>query len=134
VTPSVALVWFVDRSLGKRVCEALRATGADVVYLEDEYADNASDEEWLAEVGAKGFVVITKDKQIRTRLVERQALLNGKVRAFFLTSGNLTGMEMAEILTSQLSAMTKLARSSPPPFLATVTRSEVRLLKPRRRY
>jgi len=127
------LVWFVDRSLGKRVRDALRGAGAEVVYLEDEHSDDASDETWLEDVGAKGYVVLTKDKQIRLNLTERDALVRANVRAFFLTSGNLTGAEMAEILTTQLSAMTRLARSSPPPFLATVTRSEVRLLEQKKR-
>jgi predicted nuclease of predicted toxin-antitoxin system len=127
------LVWFVDRSLGKRVCDALRAAGADVVYLEDEHSDDASDADWLADVGARGYVVITKDKQIRLNLTEREALLRANVRAFFLTSGNLTGAEMAEILTTQLPRMTKLARATAPPFLATVTRTEVRLLEQSRR-
>lgn len=123
------LVWFVDRSLGKRVRDALRGVGAAVVYLEDEHSDDASDEAWLEDVGAKGYVVLTKDKQIRLNLAERDALVRANVRAFFLTSGNLTGTEMAEILTRQLPAMAALARVTPPPFLATVTRSELRLLE-----
>jgi hypothetical protein len=75
---------------------------------------DASDETWLEDVGAKGYIVLTKDKQIRLNVAERGALVRANVRAFFLTSGNLTGAEMAEILTTQLSAMTRMARSSPP--------------------
>lgn len=126
------LVWFVDRSLGKRVRDALRDAGAVVVYLEDEHSDDASDQAWLEDVGAKGYVVLTKDKKIRQNQAERATLVRARVRAFFLTSGNLTGAEMAEILTSQLPAMTALAHATPPPFLATVTRSELRLLEQKR--
>lgn len=102
--------------------------GAKVVYLEERSEDGADDVEWLARVGAEGWVVLTKDQAIRRTRAERDALLNARVRAFFLTSGNLTGEEMATILTGQLSAMTAFARSTAPPFLATVTRAGIRLL------
>lgn len=104
------IVFFVDRSLGKGVRDALRSAGADVVYLEDEHEHDTSDAHWLATAGKNGYVVITKDKQIRRRLAEREALLAANVRAFFLTSGNLTGAEMTTILTTHLTAMTLLAR------------------------
>ncbi|MGE3796053.1 MAG: hypothetical protein AB7I38_19310 [Dehalococcoidia bacterium] len=47
----------------------------------------ASDTTWLPIVGCAGLVVLTRDKRIRSRPLERQALPGHGVRACFLTSG-----------------------------------------------
>lgn len=47
----------------------------------------AADTAWLPIVGHAGPVVLTRDKRIRSRPLERQALLAHGVRACFLTSG-----------------------------------------------
>lgn len=73
--PDEKIVFFVDRSLGKGVRDALPAARASVVYLEDEHEHDTSDEHWLTTAGKNSYVVITKDKQIRLRLAEREALL-----------------------------------------------------------
>jgi PIN domain-containing protein len=58
------------------------------------------DVDWLPFVGQRAWVVVTKDKRIRTRPLERQALINAGVRAFILVSGNLKGTEMAAIFAA----------------------------------
>ena len=60
--------------------------------MHDEYfPSDARDEEWLAEVGRRGWVVLTKDTRIRYRTTELAALMRSGVTAFVLTSGNLRG-------------------------------------------
>jgi len=52
------LVFFVDRSLGgKLVVEAMRNVGAEVIAHDDAFDQNATDVEWLAEAGRRGWVV-----------------------------------------------------------------------------
>jgi hypothetical protein len=85
-------VFFLDRSLGRvHVSQALRALGADVKVHDDHFPLHARDSDWLPEVGRRGWVVLMKDKRIRRNQLERDALLAAGVRAFVLTSGNLTG-------------------------------------------
>jgi predicted nuclease of predicted toxin-antitoxin system len=127
-SPPEQIVFFVDRSLGTGVRDALSAAGASVVHLDDEHADDTTDEDWLRDAGEKRYVVITKDKRIRKNVAERAALLAANVRAFFLTSGNMTGADMAKTFVAHLSLMTRIAREVPAPFIATVSRTEVRLL------
>lgn len=43
------------------------------------------DDEWLAVVGARGLVVITRDKRIRYKPVERRIWVDYRVRGFVLT-------------------------------------------------
>jgi hypothetical protein len=44
---------------------------------------------------------------------------------FALTSGNLSGVEMAAIFSKHLDKMTRLARSQPPPFIARISSSGI---------
>ena len=67
--------FFVDRSLGRALGAKLRAAGWNVELHDEHFPENAKGEEWLVEVGAKGWVVLTKDKAIRKKAVEKQAVI-----------------------------------------------------------
>jgi predicted nuclease of predicted toxin-antitoxin system len=93
----------VDRSLGKRVVAgALRSEGAKVEVHDDHFLPDAPDEEWLAVVGQKGWVVLTKDNRLRYHSREKATLLRRGVRAFILTARNLKGQEIARAFTAAL--------------------------------
>ena len=117
-------VFFLDRSLGKTlIATALRQAGALVHIHEDHFPQNAKDEDWLAQVGNNGWVVLTKDRRIRYRELELTALLNAGVGAFILTAGNLKGEEMARIFVKALPAMNKFLTKHDRPFIANLTSS-----------
>lgn len=109
------------------MAEALRNAGATVELHRDHFADDAPDVEWLDVVGRRGWVVLTKDDAIRRNPLERRALLAANVRAFILTSQNMSGSDMAELVVRVLPRIEKLARSTPPPFIAVVGRSGISL-------
>jgi hypothetical protein len=122
--PSGDLVFFIDRSLGrKQVAQALRESGARVEVHDDHFPQTTPDVEWLAEVGRRGWVVLSKDERIRRNRIEREALEAARVRAFFLTQQDITGQEMAELFSNALSGMTRRAVSEPAPFIFTISRS-----------
>jgi predicted nuclease of predicted toxin-antitoxin system len=122
--PHSPFVFFLDRNLGRKtIAEALRQAGAEVRIHDDHFPPAARDEEWLSEVGRRGWIVLTKDARIRYRGIERTALMNAGVRAFVLTAKNLQGSEMASVFVRALPAMTRFIVSHPPPFIARVTRS-----------
>ncbi|MSU58206.1 MAG: hypothetical protein EXS35_08500 [Pedosphaera sp.] len=131
-SPPERLVFFVDRSLGRKVIpDALRAAGEEVRVHDDFFPQDAKDEVWLTDVGRRGWVVLTKDKHIRYREVEVRALLAAKVRAFILTAkGDLSGTEVGQIFVKAMPAMKKLCENTAPPFIARVSRdSSVSLIK-----
>ena len=118
------LVFFVDRSLGKRIVpEALRRAGETVQVHDDHFAPDAKDADWLSVVGTRGWVVLTKDERIRYRMIEQQAMMRASVAAFILTAGGVTGAEMANIFISALPKIRRFVRKYPRPFIASVTRS-----------
>ncbi len=92
-------------------------------------ASGTEDEDWLPVVGARQWVVLTKDKWIRRREMEREALIQAKVAAFVLSAGNLTGTEMAVAFTKAYPRIQKTLRDHEPPFVASVDATgQVRLL------
>jgi predicted nuclease of predicted toxin-antitoxin system len=116
-------VFFLDRSLGKkRIAAALRQVEAIVHIHDDYFPPDAKDEDWLAEAGRRGWVVLTKDHRIRYRHVERLALMKAGVAAFILTSGDLQGDEMAQIFVKTLPRITRFLQKHEKPFIAKIAR------------
>ena len=118
------LILFLDRSLGKHiVAEALRQAGAAVEVHDDHFLQDARDEEWLREVGQRGWIVLTRDDRIRYRLHERTALLQAGVRAFVLVRRSLAGPTMAATFVQALPAIRRFVTRYQPPFIARVTQT-----------
>jgi PIN like domain len=117
-------VFFIDRSLGNKiVAQALRDIGETVEIHDDHFAPDAKDEDWLVEVGKRGWIVLTKDDRIRYRATERTALAAARVRAFVLTSSQLQGTEMAAAFVKALPRIKRLIANHTPPFIARISRS-----------
>jgi hypothetical protein len=91
------------------------------------------DHEWLPEAGRQGWVVVMRDKHIRTRPGERQALIDSGVRTFCLTgAGNASRWDVLTLLVTNWPAMERTALEVPGPFIYSITRVGVRDLALRR--
>src|SRR6266542_7140985 len=90
-------IFYVDRCLGKAVLKALLEAGARVEKHDDHFPQNAQDEEWIPEVAKRGWVILTKDKNIRRRVGEREAILLSVVLVFTLSSENMPVALMAAL-------------------------------------
>jgi hypothetical protein len=121
--PPVPLVLFIDRSLGKKkVAEALRAQDVEVKVHDDIFAQDAPDQEWIAEAGLHGWFVLSRDERIRYRTVERLAVQRHGVGLFVLTSVGLTGDEMAAAFVKALGRICRFVAKHDRPFIAKVRR------------
>jgi hypothetical protein len=115
------VIFFVDRSLGEiDVPTVLKAAGATVAVHSDLFPDDAPDRLWLTECGRRGYIVLTKDHRIRTHAIERRAIIQHKVKAFFLVPRKLTGVQNGAILAKALEKMRRVCTGNPPPFIALV--------------
>lgn len=113
--------FFLDRALGRKaVATALRQAGAKIEIHDDHFSVKALDVEWLPVVGARGWLILTKDDAIGRRVLEQMAVAESGARVFVLASGNLTGPEMAEIFVMALSRMQRFALGNSQPFIAKV--------------
>jgi hypothetical protein len=129
--PSDDPVFFIDRSFGRHVVpQALRDAGVLVEIHDDHFDQAADDESWLAEVGSRGWFVLTKDARIRRTPLQLQTLEAAGVGAFILTAPGKNGAEMASILLSALSRIRRVARQHVRPFVATISSSgHVRIVR-----
>jgi hypothetical protein len=126
---------FVDRSMGRHVvAERLRSSGCTVHVHDDHFAQNAPDTAWLSHVGRQGWIVLTKDKRIRTRLLERDALIRAGVAAFFVAPGDATAEQMARACVQALPAIARTVAALGNPLIAMITlRGRVQVLETKRR-
>jgi len=85
------------------------------------FGTGTHDVDWLPLVGARGWVLITKDKNIRKREIELRALRQAGVRTFVLTASGLSGAGQAEVLKEALPAMLRLLRRRAAHFVARIT-------------
>ncbi len=103
-----------DLALGK----ALAALHGDVVYPGHpelpEVPRQTEDDVWLEVVGRRRLVVITRDKKIRYRPVERQVWVTHPVRGFVLTgrSSQTTAHSLA-ILQTHWNSINNMVISNP---------------------
>lgn len=71
--------FFIDRSLGRVAVPAgLREDGWDVVTLAEHYGmprdEEVADTEWIADAASRGWPILMKDKRIRHRSAEIEAV------------------------------------------------------------
>jgi PIN like domain len=109
---------FIDRSIPRSVGVALQAVRSDVALLDEHFPRATPDEVWLAEVGRRGWLVILRDKNIRTRPGERRAILDNRVGGFCLTQKrDPNRWEYLKLLCQTLEEMLRLFAATPRPFL-----------------
>jgi hypothetical protein len=125
-------IFFIDRSLGKKlVATELRKAGALVEIHDDHFLTDEEDRVWLAEVGKKGWIVLTKDQRIQSRKLELIEVENHGIGMFVFTSAEIKGPVMAGIFGSSLPKMLRFIENNKKPFIARISRqgfiSKVRL-------
>lgn len=122
---------FIDRDTWSHLLDAeLRKAGIPFVAHREVFEPAALDPQWIAEIGRRGWVAVTRDKNIRRRPNELRAVRKAGVHMFALTSGNLSAADTAAIIIKAWPAIQREVAQTPAPALYSVSRSgDVRLLK-----
>lgn len=124
-----APTFFVDRSLGsKLVPEALKASSLRVERLDDHFAPNCPDVEWLPEVARRGWIVLTRDQNLRWRPLERHIVVEAGLRVFVVRAKDLSGPQIVEILLTRMPAMLSLVASRAAPYVVHVRRDGLKVM------
>jgi predicted nuclease of predicted toxin-antitoxin system len=119
-------VLFIDRDLWSRhLDDALRAAGIPFEAHRDHFDDDTPDPDWLTAVGARGWVVLTRDQRIRTRPNELAAVRAARLHVFALTSGNLSAAATAQLVLAAWPALQRAVAEHEPPMLWSITRGGV---------
>jgi hypothetical protein len=124
-------IFYVDRCVGKGVVLALRGAGVRAEAHDDHFAQNEPDESWIPTVAGYGWVILTKDKNIRRRAGEREAVVTASAKIITLTSGNMRGTRMADLFVQFLGDMEQLALRQPAPFVAILGPGGLQVVMPR---
>lgn len=123
---------FIDGSVPRSVADALRKIGKDAVAKIELFEQDTKDPVWLRKVGESGWLGITRDIHIRSRPGEVRAIVAHNVGCFILTYKNdLKKEEIVRIVLDNIEGMEEKFRTTPKPFLYTVTKDgEFRLYVP----
>jgi hypothetical protein len=117
VTP----VFFTDRDLGKQFPGILRSAGLTVERHADHFRHDCSDEEWLAEVGRRGWIAITHDRRIRYKPNELAAVVQNQVPLLVIV-GSVPFPQLAQGFVSTYGRIEKFIAAHAPPYIAKVYR------------
>ena len=118
-----SLTFFLDHQIGRYVvAKMLCAAGARVEVHLEHFAGNTPDHEWIPEVGRRGWVLITKDQNIRHNPIERAAYTAAKLRGFIVTGKDMNGNELGDLLVRCLGGMVRRTAARIGPLLFTISR------------
>lgn len=114
---------FIDRDLwSRRLDAALREADIPFVAHRALFADDTPDVDWIAEVGRRGLVVLTRDQEIRRRPNELAAVRAARIHLFALTSGNLSAGETAALCVAAWPAIRRAVAHRAAPAIFSITR------------
>jgi hypothetical protein len=113
-------VFYLDQCIySKLLVDRMRAAGARVEHAGGAFPFGTPDEVYLTGCGENGWLVLTRDKRIRHRTLEKQALRAAGVGVFAFTAGQATAEETALVIVPLLKKMVNISVSEPKPFLYT---------------
>ncbi|MGH8866324.1 MAG: hypothetical protein ACREVZ_17055 [Burkholderiales bacterium] len=118
------IVYFTDRDLGHRFPEKLRAAGLRVERHDDHFDQLTADIKWIAEVGRRGWVAVTRDARIRYSPLALETLMSSGARLFVIV-GRLTTDEAAAVFLQQRKRVERLLRKESRPFIGKIRRDSV---------
>lgn len=110
----------IDANIGLGVAKGMRCFGEDVTHLTEYFREDMPDPEWLAEVGRRGWFVLTRDNRIRSRTNERTAVKRYSVGMFFLAGKNRTRCEIIQQLIRNWPRIKEHARRHRRPFAFSI--------------
>lgn len=114
------LTFYFDRNLGKRMPEALIHLKApfDVRWHKGEkFADDMPDDEWMAIVGAKGWIVLSQDFKFHKPEFEYEAVKQHSIKCFYLPDATARTWKTLCALTRSHERMMQRCLSTPAPFI-----------------
>lgn len=128
------MTFYFDASVPVAVAKALELVRSDIRYPGQAGCPisrpDVPDEDWLRIAGENQWIVVMRDKRIRSRPGERKRLVEHRVRAFCLTTGgNASRWTILESLVRHWRALEDVSNGRHGPFIYAVTWKEVRELR-----
>lgn len=117
------LTFYLDRNLGSKIlAKLLRDAGISVEIHDDHLEPAAPDEDWIELVAIKGWVALTRDKNIRYRAAEKEAVRYHSAKVIVIRAKNSTARDQAEILIKHRSKIALAIGKHKAPFILGIDR------------
>ncbi len=117
------MIFFFDRCIGLYVPTELRRRGVEVKIHGEVFKDDTEDDEWLAEVGSRGWVVVGKDYKFHLRANELAAIVQHKVGCFYLGTGHMMKEELLALFRKKYQDIYIAALRTTRPFIFKVPKA-----------
>lgn len=109
--------FFLDRNLGRRVAEGLRAAGWKIHRIGDVFPDDGqdiADKVWITHGLDRNWVPLSKDGRIKTRDLEIRPVLERKAVLFYLDNQQLRSPDMVDRLVAHQDAIHRAVAKGGP--------------------
>lgn len=88
---------------------------------ETHFPPDCEDIAWIPEVGKRGWVILTKDAEIRNNQLKLITLLQASTATFILSAKKLSGPEMAQAFIAAIPDILRLLQKFSVPFVARIS-------------
>lgn len=106
-----------DEGLGEDLAKALSALHEDVEHIRDHLNQGADDVKVLEFVGANGYILVGRDKNMQYHKAEIEAMRKHKVGAFFLVGKNLSRWQIVRVIIDNWESIKETAERENRPFI-----------------
>jgi hypothetical protein len=121
--------FYFDENLGIQLSNGLREFGEDTCHSRDCSFNGVADDIWLRYVGDQGWFLITVDRRIRRRPLEKEALIQHKVGAFFLLGKSMSRWAYVEQLVRSWNRIKEIAARERRPFAYSISNRGTQILR-----
>lgn len=113
---------FFDRNFGTRVPRAIRLVGKDVRYHDDEkFPQDTPDSDLIQDVARRGWPLVTRDKRIRRRLAEVNAIRSANAKCVVLSQrAAMTSWDLLHRVVCSWDEIEHIVDNTPGPFILSV--------------
>lgn len=89
--------------------------------MDDHFDPDTPDTIWVPQVGAKRWIILSKDTKLRNNNIELMALLKANTHSFLMTAQQQRGCDMAAAFVSALHDMKQIVAKEPSSVVSTVS-------------
>ena len=120
---AAAAVLFFDRDVGTSLPQALGILKlpSQVEYHQNHFPSDSQDDEWMADVGSRGWIVIGHDSQHHRRPAELSAIQQYGIGCFYLWGRHAQRWEKMRCFLNSYQKVLEAIYATPKPFVYRIT-------------
>ncbi len=114
---------FFDRDVGIRLPETLERLrlGVPIEFHQKHFPQDAKDDEWMPEIGARGWTLIGHDSRHHLVAAERAAIMDYQLGCFYLWGNSAPLWEKMRCFLRAFERILHTIQTSRPPFIFRIT-------------